>query len=125
MNPPPYTIHKKQKKSTPNKYKPLQISINKSHNKKQSNTTPEDDLRNGRKCLAYLGYFLHQLEPDIRRLVRRRERLHSKIKKKKQSVVYNQMGLYIYIYIYILGDFEEEDMDRRMRIITCDHKKII
>ena len=57
---------------------------------------------------ANIGFFLYQLDPDIRRLVRRLERLHFKILKKKQSAVFNQTSLdndllpkYIYIYIYI------------------------
>ena len=57
------------------------------------------------------GFFLYQMEPEVRRLVRRLERLHLKILKKKQFVVFNQTCLdnelppkytiYIYIYIYI------------------------
>ena len=46
---------------------------------------------------ASIGYFLFQLDPDIRKLIRRLKHLHFKILKKKQSVVINQTYSYIYI----------------------------
>ena len=49
---------------------------------------------------ACIGYFLYQLHPDMRRLVRNLERLYLKILKKKQSAVFNHIYIYIYIYIY-------------------------
>ena len=40
-----------------------------------------------------MGYFLHHLDPDIRKVTRRLERLHVKILKRKQSVVFNRTCL--------------------------------
>ena len=37
-----------------------------------------------------IGFFLYQLNPDVRRLVRRLECLHLKILKKKQSLAWQQ-----------------------------------
>ena len=73
-------------------------TIYKTHCHKRSNTTTEDNQRNGRKRLANIGFFLYQLDPEERRLVRRLELLHLKNLKKKQSVVFNQTYIYIYIY---------------------------
>ncbi len=42
---------------------------------------------------ANIGFFLYQLDPEVRRLVRRLERLHLKILKKKQSTVFNETCL--------------------------------
>ena len=44
---------------------------------------------------AAIGFFLYQLDPEVRRLVRRVEHLHLKIifKKKKQSSVFYQTCL--------------------------------
>ena len=58
----------------------------------------------GKSSWANIGYFLYQLDPEVRRL----ERLHMKILKKKLSTIFNQACLdndllprYIYIiYIY-------------------------
>ena len=54
---------------------------------------------------------IYQLDLEVRRLVRRLERLHLKILKKKQSAVFYQTSfdngllpkytIYIYIYIYV------------------------
>ena len=46
---------------------------------------------------ANIGFFLYQLDPEVRRLVRRLECLHLKILKKKQSAVVNQTYIYILI----------------------------
>ena len=52
-----------------------------------------------------IGFFLYQLGPNVKRVVRRLERLHLKILKKKRLAVFIQTSLYIYththIYIYI------------------------
>ena len=55
--------------------------------------------------------FLHHLDPEIRKMARRNERLHLKLLTMTQSEVFNQTcldkdllpkyKLYIYIYIYI------------------------
>ena len=64
---------------------------------------------------ANIGFFFYQLDPEVRRLVRRLECFHLNIFKKKQSAVFNQTCLdndllpqyttyvciYIYIYIYV------------------------
>ena len=70
---------------------------------------------------ANIRFFRYQIDPELRRLVRRLERLHLMILKKKQSVVFNQicldnnllpkytislslslsLAIYIYIYIYL------------------------
>ena len=51
---------------------------------------------------ANIRCVLYQLDSDIRRLVRRLERLHLIIQKKNnQSTICNLTCLYIYIYIYI------------------------
>ena len=50
---------------------------------------------------ANVGFFLYQLDPEVRRLVRRLECFHLKILKKKQSTVFNQTSLSLYIYIVI------------------------
>ena len=42
---------------------------------------------------ANIGFFLYQLDPEVRRRVRRLEPLHLKILKKKQSTVFNQTCL--------------------------------
>ena len=54
-----------------------------------------------------MGHFLYYLEPDIRKITRRLERLHLKIFKRNQSAVFNQTCLdndlalkYIHIYIF-------------------------
>ena len=46
-----------------------------------------------------IGFFLYQLDPEVKKLLRF-ERLHLKIFKKKQSTVFNQTCLYIYIYTH-------------------------
>ena len=56
---------------------------------------------------ANIGFFLHHLDPEIQRIVRRLEHLHLKIIKKKQSVVFNRTSLSLYIYIYIRGAFNK------------------
>ena len=50
---------------------------------------------------ADMGYFLHYLNPDIRKITKRLEHIHLKILKKKYYLVFNQTCLGIYIYIYI------------------------
>ena len=52
---------------------------------------------------ARMGYFLHHLDPDIRKMIRKLERLHLKILKRKLSLHLRQNMLkwYIYIYIYL------------------------
>ena len=58
---------------------------------------------------ASMTHFLHHLDPDIRKITKRLERLRLKILKRIQSVVFNRTYLvnaaknttYIYIYIYI------------------------
>ena len=50
---------------------------------------------------ANIGFFLPHLDPEIRRIVRRLERLHLKIIKKRQSQGFNRTFLYTYIYVYI------------------------
>ena len=52
-------------------------------------------------ALASMWHFLHNLDPDIRKITRRLEHLHLEILKRKHSMVFNQTCLYIYIYIYI------------------------
>ena len=60
---------------------------------------------------ANIGFFLHHLDPEIRRKVRRLECPHLKIIKKCQSVVFNRTCLFVclslslslYIYMYITG----------------------
>ena len=47
-----------------------------------------------------IEYFLYQLDPDIKRLVRRYERLRLKIKKKQTIYVF------IYIYIYSVVSYD-------------------
>ena len=61
-----------------------------------------------------MGYFLYHLDPDIRKIRRRLERLHLKILKRKQAVVFNQtcldndlLRIYIYIYIWSVTGNEE------------------
>ena len=54
-----------------------------------------------------IGFFLHHPDPKLRRIVKRRERLHLEIIKKTQSMVFNRtcldnILLHIYIYIYII-----------------------
>ena len=58
---------------------------------------PEMDSEMVESSWTNIGFFLYQLNLEVRRLGRRLERLHL-ILKKKQSAVFNQ---YIYIYIYI------------------------
>ena len=50
---------------------------------------------------ANIGFFLSQLHSEVWIQVRRLERLHLKIFKKKLSTVFNKTCSYIYIYIYI------------------------
>ena len=59
----------------------------------------EDNQQNDRKCLTNIGFILYQINPEVRKLVRRLERLHLNILKKKQFTVFNQPYIYIYIYI--------------------------
>ena len=80
--------------------KPHQINIK---------LTPTNDLTQPLKMTskmvesawANIGFFLYQLDPKVKRLVRRLEYLPFKIFKKKQSLVFNQTCLYIYIYTHI------------------------
>ena len=58
---------------------------------------------------ANIVFFLHHLDPEIGRRVRRLKRLHLKIIKKRLSVVFNRtcpdnklLPIYIYIYIRIM-----------------------
>ena len=66
--------------------------MNKIHSNKQPNTTPGDDQQNDRKRWAWMGYILHNLDSDIRKITRL-ERLHLKILKRKQSAVFNWICL--------------------------------
>ena len=65
------------------KKKPLQLNKSKTHSNKLSETTPENDKWNGRKRLGLNRVLLYQLDPDIRRLVRKLERLHLTILKRE------------------------------------------
>ena len=47
---------------------------------------------------ANIGFFLYQLDPELRRLVRRLERLHLK---KRNNQWYSTKSVYIYSFIYI------------------------
>ena len=67
--------------------------MNKTLSNKQSNTIPEDDKWNGQKLLGSIEYFLHHLNPDIRKITRRLKHFHLKILKKKQSAIFNQTCL--------------------------------
>ena len=51
---------------------------------------------------ASIVYFLYQLVPDIRRLVRRLDCLPLNILKKKQSTVFNLTYIHIYIYTCVV-----------------------
>ena len=84
--PPP----SKQNEPTPSiiYLKKATSTIYRTHWNKRSNTTPEDDQQN-ESAWANIGFFLYQLDPNVRRLVRRLERLHLKILKKKESTVFN------------------------------------
>ena len=55
------------------------------HSYKQSNTIPKITNKMVESAWASIGYFLHHLDPDIRRIASRLKRLHLKILKKKQS----------------------------------------
>ena len=46
---------------------------------------------------ANIAFFLDQLNPEVRRLLRRLERLHFK----KETIYVSQPNLFGYIYIYI------------------------
>ena len=69
---------KKKEKATPNKHK--------THSDKQSNTNLERICKLVESAWANIGFFLYQLDPEVRRL----ECLHHhlKILKKKQSAVF-------------------------------------
>ena len=55
------------------------------------NTTLEDDQENGRKRLARMEPFLHNLDPHTRKI--KLERLHLKILKRKYTAVFNRTCL--------------------------------
>ena len=48
-----------------------------------------------------MGHFLHHLNPDIRKMIRRLECLHLMILKRKYSPVFHRTCLNIFIYIYM------------------------
>ena len=59
---------------------------------------------------ANIGFFLYQLDTEIRKLVRRLECLNLKILKKKRCAIFNQTCcVCIYIYIYIISKKEAND----------------
>ena len=65
------------------------MNLNKIHSSKRSYTTPKLIGEMVECTGANIGYFIYQLDPDVRRLVKRLERLHSKILKRKQSALFN------------------------------------
>ena len=73
-------------------------------NNKQFNTTPNMTSEMVEGTWANIGVFLHNLNPEMRRIVRRLERLQLKIIKKRQSLYISfspSLSLSLYIYIYI------------------------
>ena len=46
---------------------------------------------------ANIGFLLDQLDPEVRRLLKKLERFHLKILKKKNSAVFNKLETYKYI----------------------------
>ena len=80
-------------KNTSNRYKPIRINIK---------LTAANDLTQSLKITSEIvesawankGFFLYQLDHKVRRLMRRLEDLHLKIKKKKETICSIQPNLF-------------------------------
>ena len=72
----------------------------------QYNTNPKMTNEMVESARANIGLFLHHLDPEIRRILRRLECLHLKIIKSGSpwyltEIIYIYIYTYIYVYIYI------------------------